>query len=150
MLISCYLREDTVFVPTVARRASGPIYTDIEPIAVVPIINLDAVRQALLQSLTKGNAIIPDRDPKDRDSPPAILKYARVRSWSAFFRTAWTWSIRDDDGLFKIISYRKHPKKYWEQDVKNEIRFPLGTTVDEVINRMITILQATTRRDADV
>jgi hypothetical protein len=150
MVISCYFREDSVYVPTVARRASGPIYTDIEPIAVIPIIDLDAVRQALRESLKRGNAIIPDRDPKDREAPPAILKYARVRSWSAFFRSAWTWSIRDDDGLIKIIGYRRHPKGYWEQDPAQEIRFPRGTTVDDVIDRMITILQAAARRDADV
>jgi hypothetical protein len=149
MLISCYLREGTVYVPTVARRASGPIYTDIEPIAVIPIINLDAVRQALRESLTRGNAIIPDRDPKDRDLSPVILKYARVRSWSAFFRSAWTWSIRDDDGLIKIIGYRRHPKGYWEQDPAQEIRFSPETTVGDAINRMITILQATARRDTE-
>ena len=145
MLISCYLREDKVYVPTVARRASGPIYTDIEPIAVIPIINLAAVRQALRESLKRGNAIIPDRDPKDREVPPAILKYARVRSWSAFFRSAWTWTIRDDDGLFQIGGYRRHPKGYWEHDPAQEIRFPRATTVDDVIDRMIAILQETAR-----
>jgi len=56
-------------------------------------------------------------------------------------------SGRTDDGLFKIVSYRKHPKRYWEEDPAQEKRFPPGTTVDDVINRMITILQAA---DADV
>jgi hypothetical protein len=147
MLITCYLREGMVYVPTVVRRASGPIYSSIEPIEVIPLGNLASVRQALRESLRRGNAVVPDRDPQDLDSPPIILKYARVRSWSAFFRTAWTWSIRDDDGLFKIVSYRKHPKRYWEEDPAQEKRFPPGTTVDNVINRMITILQAA---DADV
>jgi hypothetical protein len=141
MLITCYLRENIVFVPTVVRRASGPIYTNIEPIAVIPLGNLDSVRQALRDSLKRGNAVIPDPDPQDRDAPPVILKYARVRSWLAFFRTACTWSIRDDDGLFKIINYRKHPKGYWEQDLAQEIKFLPGTTVGELIDRMIAIMQ---------
>jgi hypothetical protein len=141
MLITCYLRARTVYVPTVARRVSGPIYTEIEPISVVPLDNLDAVREALRESLKKGNAIIPDRGPQELRAPAIILKYARLRSWSAFFRTAWTWSIRDDDGLFKIIGYRKQPKGYWEQDIENEIRFPPGTNVDEVIDRVIALLQ---------
>jgi|SRR6185437_15913958 hypothetical protein len=143
MLITCLLRKDTVFVPTVARRVSGPIYTEIEPIRVVPLNDLDAVREALRESLRRGNAIIPDPGPQELRAPPAILKYARVRSWSAFFRTASTWSIRDDDGLFKIIGYRKHPKGYWEQDIENEIKFPLGTNVEEVIDRVIVLLQQT-------
>jgi hypothetical protein len=143
MLITCYLRKGVVYVPTMGRRASGPIYTDIEPIAVVPLDDSIAVRQALRESLNRGNPIIPDRDPQARPAPPVILKYVGVRSWSAFFRSAWTWSIRGDDGLFKIIGYRKHPKGYWEQDIENEIKFPSGTTVDVVIDRMLTILQET-------
>jgi hypothetical protein len=149
MLIKCYLREGVVYVPTVVRRASGPIYSSIEPIAVIPLADLDSVRQALRESQKRGNAVVPDRAPQDRDAPPVILKYARVRSWSAFFRTASTWSIRDDDGLFKIIGYRKHPKRYWEQDPVQEINFPPGTTVDDLIERMIAILQETAQRGVD-
>jgi len=145
MLITCYLRGNIVFVPTVARRASGPIYTEMEPISVIPLGNLNDVREALRDSLKRGNAVIPDPDPQDRDAPPVILKYARVRSWSAFFRSAWTWSIRDDDSLFKIICYRKHPKRYWEEEPAQEIRFLPGTIVDDVIDRMIAILQETAR-----
>jgi hypothetical protein len=147
MLITCYLRKGIVYVPTMARRASGPIYTDVEPMAISSLDDSIAVRQALRESLKRGNPIIPDRDPQAREAPPVVLKYASVRSWSAFFRSAWTWSIRDDDGLFKIIGYRKHPKGYWEQDIENEISFPLGTTVDEVIDRVIGILQETARTE---
>lgn len=148
MLITCFLRDGVVYLPTVARRASGPIYTDIEPIVVVRLDDLVAVRQALQDSQKKGNPIIPDSDPRELRPPPIILKYARVRSWSTFFRTAWTWSIRDDDGLFKIISYRKHPRGYWEQDLAQEIKFPPGTTVDDVVDRMIAILQEAAHAEA--
>jgi hypothetical protein len=88
MFIECYLREGTVYIPTVVRQTSSPVYNMIEPIAVVPVNDPDAVRAALLDSLNRGNAIIPDPNPRKRDAPPAILKYARVRSWWAFFRTA--------------------------------------------------------------
>jgi hypothetical protein len=54
MLIECYLREGTVYVPTVARRASSPIYTTIEPIVVVHLHDLGAVRAALVDSFKKG------------------------------------------------------------------------------------------------
>jgi hypothetical protein len=145
MLITCYLRKGIVYVPTMARRTSGPIYSDIEPIAVIALGDSIAVRQALRESLKRGNPIIPDRDPQALRAPPVILKYARVRSWSVFFRSAQTWSITDDDSLFKIIAYRTHPKGYWEQDIENEIRFPPGTSADEVIDRMIAILQETAR-----
>jgi len=148
MFIECYLREGTVYVPTVARRASSPIYTTIEPVVVVPLDDLGSVRAALLDSLKRGNATIPDPDPEALRAPPIILKYARVRSWSAFFRTAWSWSITREDGAYQILGYRKHPKGYWEEDQSQNIQFPRQATVDDVVDRMITILVETARTEA--
>ena len=85
-------------------------------------------------------------NPKALRAPPLMLKYAGMRSWSAFFRNASTWSIREDDGVYKIIFYRKHPKKHWEQDLAQEIQFPVGTTIDNVVDRMIAILQEAARQ----
>jgi hypothetical protein len=150
MLSSCYLRDGTAYIPTVARRASGPIYTDIEPIVVLPLSDISALCRALLEAVARKNIIIPDPDPKALRAPPVILKYARVRSWSAFFRNAWTWSIRNDDGVYKIIGYRKQPKGYWEQDPNQEIKFPVGTRLDEVVDRMIAILQEAARQGAEL
>jgi hypothetical protein len=149
MLIECYLREGTVYVPTVARRASSPIYTTIEPVVVISLNDLDAVRAALLDSLKRGNATIPDPDPQALRAPPVILKYARVRSWSAFFRTAWSWSIAQEDGAYQILGYRKHPKGYWEEDQNQKIQFPSQATIDDVVDRMIAILQEAARADAE-
>jgi hypothetical protein len=146
MLIECYLREGTVYVPTVARRASSPIYTTIEPIAVVPLNDHDAVRAALLNSLKRGNALMPDPDPQALRAPPIILKYARVRSWSAFFRTAWSWSITQEEGAYQILGYRKHPKGCWEEDQSQKIQFPPEATREDVVDRMMAILQVTARQ----
>ncbi len=145
MFVECYLREGTVYVPTVVRQASSPIYNIIEPIAVVPLNDPDAVRAAVLDSLSRGNAIIPDPDPRDRDAPPAILKYARVRSWSAFFRTAFSWSIKQEDGAYRIQGHRKHPKGYWEEDPSQKIQFSRQATSEDVVDRMVAILQETAR-----
>jgi hypothetical protein len=145
MLIKCYLREGTVYVPTVARRASSPIYTTIEPIAVVPLNDPAAVRAALVDSLNRGNAIIPDPDPQALRAPPIILKYAPVRSWSAFFRTAFSWSIAQEDGGYQILGNRKHPKGYWEEDPSQKIQFPPHATREDVVDRMVVILQETAR-----
>jgi hypothetical protein len=108
--------------------------------------NSGDVRHALLETIARKNIVLPDPDPKALRAPPLMLKYAGVRSWSAFFRNASTWSIREDDGVYKIIFYRKHPKKYWEQDLAQEIQFPVGTTIDNVVDRMIAILQEAARQ----
>jgi hypothetical protein len=146
MLFTCYLREGVVYVPTVARRKSEPIYTNIEPVSVVPVNSPEDVRRALLETIARKNVVIPDRDPKALRDPPLLPKYAGVRSLSAFYRNASTWSIIEDDEVYKILNYRKHPKGYWQPDLAQEIQFPVGTTVDDVVDRMIAILQEAARQ----
>ena len=147
MLHSCYLRDGIVYVPTVATREREPVYTDIEPVAVVPVINTDAVRRALLDLIARKNVIMPTPDAKALRRAPIILKYAGVRSWSAFFRNASTWSITQKNGTYEILGYRKHPtKKYWEEDPGQKIQFPAGTRVDDVVDRMIALLQEAVRQ----
>jgi len=146
MLFTCYLREGSVFIPTVAKRRSEPIYTNIEPVSVVPVSSTEGLRRALLETIARKNVLIPDRDARALRAPPLLPKYAGVRSLSAFYRNASTWSIVEDDGVYKILNYRKHPKGYWQPDLAQEIQFPVGTTVDNVVDRMIAILQETARQ----
>jgi hypothetical protein len=146
MLYSCYLRNGIVYVPTLARREREPVYTDIEPVGVVPVANTEAVRRTLLDTIARKNPTIPAPDRMTRDGPSILLKYAGVRSWSTFYRNALTWSIGEDDGVYKIISYCKRSKGYWQQDLEQPIQFPVGTTVDDVVDRMIAILQEAARK----
>jgi hypothetical protein len=108
--------------------------------------NSGDVRTALLEAIARKNVVIPDRDPKDLRAPPLILKHAGVKSWSTFFRNASTWSIREDDGVYRIGFWRKHPKGYWEPDLEREIQFPTGTTVNGVVDRMIDLLEESARQ----
>jgi hypothetical protein len=147
MLFTCYLREGIVYVPTMAKRESEPIYTTIEPVSVVPLSSSEDVRRALLETIARKNVLIPTPDPKALRARSLILKYAGVRSWSAFFRNASTWNITEDDGVYKILYHRKHPKGYWQPDLEREIQFPVGTTVDDVVDRMLAILQETARTE---
>jgi hypothetical protein len=148
MLHSCYLREGIVYVPTVATREREPVYTDIEPVAVVPVINTDGVRRALSDSIARKNVVIATPNSKALREPPILLKYAGVPSWSAFFHSASTWSITQKSGAYQILGYRKHPKKYWEEDPSQKTQFPPGTPVDDVIDRMIAILQEAAGEDS--
>jgi hypothetical protein len=103
------------------------------------------LRRALLETIARKNVVIADPDPNALRALPLLPKYAGVRSLSAFYRNASTWSIAEDDGVYKILHYRKHPKGYWEEDSAHEIQFPARTTVDDVVDRMIAILQETAR-----
>ena len=123
---SCYLRDYVVYVPTLARRAREPVYTHIEPVGVCIDREHGGRSSHFVGDDCQKNPTIPDPDQKARDAPSIILKYAGVRSWSAFYRNASTWSIREDDGVYKMIGYRKHSKGSWLQDLEQQIQFPVG------------------------
>jgi hypothetical protein len=142
MLFHAYLRRSVVYVPTVARREGGA-YTDIEPVAVVPVANTEGLRRALLDAIERKNIIVPV--PKGKWPPPILLKYAGVKTWSAFAGDASVWSIEEKDGAYQIVGYRTHPKGYWEQDPDQRTEFPPGSTVDDVVGSMIAILQDAAR-----
>jgi hypothetical protein len=74
-------------------------------------------------------------------APPVLLKYAGVKTWSTFARGASHWSIKEKDGKYQIVGHRTHRDGYWVEDSDQKTDFPPGATVDEVVERMIVILQ---------
>jgi hypothetical protein len=140
MLYKCYLKKHTVYLPTTVNQGIA-VYMDVDPVTVVPVADTEHLKRAMLNTIPKEN---PFRAPtvEDARKPPVILKYTGDKSWSAFMRGASSWSIYEKDGIFQIRPYRIHPKGYWEVDRGRSIEFPPGSVLDEVIDRMIAILQS--------
>jgi hypothetical protein len=138
MHFSLYLRQGTVIVPTTGLVDRGP-YREMEPVAVAPLSNPDAVRQALRDAISRGNPPAP-RYPPGGHPQPVVVKYAGVKSWSAFARGTLTWGINKHNGDYQITGYSRHPDG-WREDPEQKINLPAGSTVDDAIDRMIAILQ---------
>ena len=138
-----YLRKSIVYLPTMGEMDKG-FYRGVEPVAVVPISNTEGVRQALRTTIARGNPIVPMLRRSDIP-PPVLLKYAGVKSWSAFERDMCFWDISEKEGTFQIAGQRKHANGMWKDDPEQTIIFPPSAKVDDVIDRMIDILQATAR-----
>jgi hypothetical protein len=68
-----------------------------------------------------------------------------VKSWGAFARWASPWVIDERGGKYQIIGHRREPNN-WAQDPEQTVDFPPGTTLDQVIDRMIAILQYAARQ----
>lgn len=134
-----YLKKGIVYVPTVVELQTGA-YLDVEPVAVVPVANVDALRRAYLDAIARKNVIVPN-PPKDKWPAPVVPKYAGAKTWSAFARGASLWSIKEMNGAYRIVGYRTHPRGYWEQDSDQVIEFPPDSSLDNVIDRMIGVLR---------
>jgi hypothetical protein len=101
VLYNCFLKKGLVYVADRRKLQTGA-YTDIEPVAVVPVSNTESLRRAFLDAIARKNAIVPN-PPKDDWPPPVLLKYAGAKTWSAFARGASEWSIKEKDGKYQIV-----------------------------------------------
>ena len=145
MLYNSFLKNEIVYVPTVVKLQTGA-YMDVEPVAVVPVANTGALRRAFLDAISKGNAIVPN-PPKDKWPPPVLLKYTGAKTWSAFARGASHWHILDKDGKYQIAGHLVHDG-YWKEDPSQKKELPSGSTVKDVVDRMIAILQDAGQKQA--
>jgi hypothetical protein len=136
----CVLKNGVVYIPTVAEVQAGG-YMDIEPVAVVPISNTEGLRRAFRETIAKGNPVVPT--PTRANHPPAVLlKYANVKNWATFQRNALTWMIKEKANTYQIMGRRTSADGNWEEDPTQKNEFPAGAAIDEVIDRMIAILQS--------
>jgi hypothetical protein len=134
-----YERHGIAYVPTVAQTDAG-FYLGIEPVEVTPVANLEALQTAIWRSIARGHPRI--ATPTRENFPkPVLLKYARVKSWSAFERDASYWSVVDNGGSFEICRGRKRTDRGWEDDPTQIERLPRGIELTEVARRIATVVQ---------
>lgn len=147
MLYKCYLKKGQVYLPTTINQGTAR-YMDIEPVTVVPAADIEAVRQAIRNTIPEQNRFVPPSI-EDARKPPVLLKYTGDKSWGAFKRGASLWSIYEEGGKYRLAGYRTHPKGYWERDPAQTIEFASGTPLDDVIDRMIAILKEDEAKQAN-
>ncbi len=139
-----YLRRGTVSIPTVAITEAG-FYLDVEPVVVVPANDTSALHFAIKQVIRTGNPVVPT--PARATFPkPVVLRHVGERSWSAFEKTALTWSITENDGRFAITPGRRRPDRGWEDDAAQREPLPLGATPDDVARRLSDLVQSVDTR----
>jgi hypothetical protein len=139
-----YLRTGTIYLPTMGKMAEG-FYRGVEPVEVVSAADIDGVRQALRTTIARGNPIVPMLR-RSEWKPPVLLKYAGVRSWSAFERGMSFWTIKSKDTTFQIAGQKKQPNRMWKDDPEQAVISLPGATIDDVIERMIAILEGAARK----
>jgi len=143
MYLHVYLRNGIVYVPTVGKMDKG-FYRDIEPVAEIPAANTEALRQAISAALRSGNPEVPI--PPRRNWPrPVLLKHAGVKSWSVFERGMKLWGIEKRDGVFSIMGKRKKADGTVVDNPQQKISFPPDVALDQISDRMITIIQNAAR-----
>lgn len=138
MLCDIYLRNGTVFIPTLAETDAG-FFRVVEPVEVVPATDVQALQLAIKQALNRGNPRIPT-PPRGGSSIPVLAQYAKVKSRSAFERGAMLWGVSEKGGSYKIVPGRKCPDGGWENDPTRIESLPPGTTPDTIAERVVSLI----------
>jgi len=115
------LRSGIVYMPTMGKMGKG-FYRGVEPVAVAPAKNTEALRQALKATIARGNPVVPQPQRQQDWPPPVVLTYAGVKSWSAFERGLQVWDINESDGIFQIAGNVRGPHGWWRTRSK-QLRF---------------------------
>ena len=144
MYCQVYLRKGIVYLPTLGRMDKG-FYRGVEPVAVVSASNTDALRDALAAMMARGNPDVPMLRRRDWP-PPVLLRYAGAKSWSAFQRGMLLWGIEEKDGTFHIIGKRRKEDGTIVDDPAQIITFTPESKSNDVIERMISIVQHSARK----
>jgi hypothetical protein len=126
-------------------KIPGGGHRGIDPVSVAPVFDRQALLHILKETFGRGNPTL--KTAVYADTPESsLLKLAGVKNFSAFARGAHPWSIDEKGGSFEILFWKKGPVRGWVPDPEKSIKLPSGSTEDDVINRMVAILQEAAAR----
>jgi hypothetical protein len=141
MTLNSYSHKGVVYIPTVVRFKFGSM--DSEPVEVVPVDDTEAFEQALRRTLERGNPTRPSPTRENLSRKPVVLEYSKVKTWSAFIKSARGWSIEERNGTYTIAPYKNATDhKGWVVDKERGESLPLGATIDDVVKRTIERVQS--------
>lgn len=114
---SFYIHKGKVYVPTTGQTPEG-IWRAVEPITVVEIRDVDGLRSAFEDKLTRSLQIVPN--PYADESKPAqksgILERSGVKSWSAFEKSGEAWGIYEEHGQYILQRKKRGMPRGWIDD----------------------------------
>lgn len=141
MHMSIYVRNGVVYMPTVIET-NGALSREVEPVTIVAAAEREELRSAIQDHYARGNVVIARLPRSTGELLPSLAASAHVKSWSAFYRGAASWSLYVHEGLFKLQGWRPRKDRGLEPDRSRKTVFPQGTGFDVVCDHMIEILQA--------
>lgn len=145
MRVSLRLYQGIIYIPTVHRVEGHGFLVMKAPIDAVSPEQAEGLREAIRAALARGNPSMSADEARatlndDRNSD--TLRATQAKSWFALDRqTAGLWTLAEENGLYEIRVDEPLETRGWHEDETKRIRFPPGTSVDDVINRLIAMIQ---------
>jgi hypothetical protein len=147
MNVSLRLYNEIVYIPT--SHDVGSFFFEGDPVSSVPVERTEQLRQAIMTAIGRGNPQITRDEARiliHRKDPPA-LKITGAKSWHALDRdTTGLWNITDRNGVYEIRVDEPMEPRGWHEDKTRRVSFPAATPLEEVIDRLIAMIQERARQ----
>ena len=142
MYFSCYVRQGKVYLPTYGKVEAG-FYRAVDPVLVSPLDDSIALKQALSETIIRGNPSLPHLK-RDEYPPPVLPKYAGMKSWTSFVRGASVWAISDEGRDFYTVTPMHEVPQHrgLVEDETRTVILPAGLAIGGICDRIIDILRS--------
>ena|ERR1700722_16719139 len=144
MIVSPLLYKDTVYIPTTYIVEGGGPFFEGTPLEAVPVEQTKRLRLAILAAVNRGNAPISRAEvtvARTANIPP-MLAATGARSWYVLDRQMkGSWSLVEKDGTYQIRVDQPMEPRGWHEDKSKRMEFPAGTLLEDVIDRLIAMIQ---------
>lgn len=131
-----FLFRERVLVPTMAKTKAG-YYIGIEPVEVVDSHNQQAIEQAVIRTVKRGNPSVPTPPGGAKFPKSPLLKYAKMKSISSFAKIAKSWKFAKREGAFLIVPYRPRIDRGQEEDTERGEAIPVGVRLETAVHRLV-------------
>lgn len=149
MDISLLLCDGIVHITTSYLVEKKGFFFEGAPIESVPANQTLELRGAIVRAIKRGNPTISIDQYRSLsgNKHSVLLKATGARSWSVLDRQInGLWSVAEEDGLYAIRVKQPMQPRGWHEDKTKRVEFPPGTPVDEVIDRLIAMIQECARQ----
>lgn len=144
MSILPLLYKGSVYIPTSYIVERDGFFFDGAPITSVPVDDTEKLREALRTAFSRGNPPISRAEVsarRDAKNSPTLAATG-ARSWNALDRQMkGSWHLVEKDGLYQIRVDEPMKPRGWHEDKSRRIEFPPGTPLENVIDRLIAMIQ---------
>ncbi len=149
MDISLLLHGGIVYIPTSYRVERKGFFFENAPIESVSVNQIPKLREAIVRAIGRGNPSISLNQYKSLSSSKrsVLLEATGTRSWDVLDRQInGLWSVTEIDGQYVIRVKQPMQPRGWHEDKTKRVQFPPGTPVEDVIDRLIAIIQECDRQ----
>jgi hypothetical protein len=135
-----YVRKGTAYVQDVGFTTAG-FYMGIEPIRIVDINDIALLAQAIQDTITRGNPVIPT-PLRHEYKKPAILGLTGTRSWKTFERQSACFTISRENDSDVINESGRGVNGEWDPVASQTHRLPAGSSPREIAEFIVQRVQS--------